>query len=78
MCFIAEFLLFYVPNVACFDAGMLKLQQMIKWHVFLGHSIHSNGRLSGMNNIYSTSLMSITFIADMNAISCSFSMLLSL
>jgi len=25
---------FYVPNVARFDAGTLKLQQMIKWDAF--------------------------------------------
>jgi len=28
-----------VPNVARFDAGMLKLQRMIKWDVFLGHGV---------------------------------------
>jgi len=28
-----------VPNFVCFDPGMLKLQQMIKWDVFWGHSV---------------------------------------
>ena len=40
MCFIALSFFFYVPNVARFDAGMLKLQQMIKWDVFLGHGVY--------------------------------------
>jgi len=30
---------FYVPNFVHFDAGMLKLQQMIKWDVFLEHGV---------------------------------------
>jgi len=34
VCFIALSFFFYVPNVARFDAGMLKLQRMIKWDVF--------------------------------------------
>jgi len=33
---------FYVSNFVRFDAGMLKLQQMIKWHVFLEHGIYFN------------------------------------
>ena len=28
-----------MPNVARFDAGTLKLQQMIKWDVFLEHGV---------------------------------------
>jgi len=28
-----------VPNFVRFDASMLKLQQMIKWDVFLGHGV---------------------------------------
>jgi len=28
-----------VPNFVRFDAGMLKLQQMIKWDVFLEHGV---------------------------------------
>jgi len=32
-----------VPNVAHFNAGMLKLQRMIKWDVFLGHGVDSSG-----------------------------------
>jgi len=31
-----------------FDAGMLKLQQMIKWDVFLGHGVDIKYRLSGI------------------------------
>jgi len=30
---------FGVPNFVRFDAGMLKLQQMIKWDVFLEHGV---------------------------------------
>jgi len=29
-----------VPNFVRFDAGMLKLQQMIKWDVFLEHGVY--------------------------------------
>jgi len=32
--FVALSFFFYVPNFVPFDAGMLKLQQMIKWDVF--------------------------------------------
>jgi len=32
--FVALSFFFYVPNFVRFDAGMLKLQQMIKWDVF--------------------------------------------
>ena len=31
MRFVAPSFFFYVPNFVRFDAGMLKLQQMIKW-----------------------------------------------
>jgi len=30
-----------VPNFVRFDTGTLKLQQMIKWDVFLGHGVMS-------------------------------------
>jgi len=30
-----------MPNFVRFDAGMLKLQQMIKWDVFLGHGVEA-------------------------------------
>jgi len=30
---------FYMPNFVRFDAGMLKLQQMIKWDDFLEHGV---------------------------------------
>jgi len=32
--FVALSFFFYVPNFVRFDAGMLKLQRMIKWDVF--------------------------------------------
>jgi len=34
VCFIALSFFFFVPNVARFDAGTLKIQLMIKWDVF--------------------------------------------
>jgi len=37
--FVALSFFFSVPNFVHFDAGMLKLQQMIKWDVFLEHGV---------------------------------------
>jgi len=41
-----------VPNFVRFDAGMLKLQQMIKWDVFLGHGVYTLWGIKTRQNVF--------------------------
>jgi len=39
--FVALSFFFLLPNFVSFNAGRLKLQQMIKWDVFLEHGVEN-------------------------------------